>query len=350
MTRKYKAGIVGYGYMGKIRHNVINASPDLELAGICDPCIQLDNAGLGCKTYASYPEMINSDIDVVFVCTPNYYTPEIVIYSLSHGKHVFAEKPPGRTLSDIKEIIGAENAHRDTKLMFGFNHRYHPGVEQARLYVKSGDFGRILWLRGVYGKSGGENFLGSWKNDLKICGGGILLDQGIHMLDLMRYFCGDFTETKSFTSRSFWKLDVEDNAVAIMRNKDDQMAMLHSSSTLWKHTFRLEIFLEKGYLIISGLLSKTGSYGREMLTVGKRQFESESFALGNPREEIIYFDQDRSWDLEVAHFVECIKEDKKVLNSSSHDALKVMELVEQIYKDDNISYADKIKEEELKKI
>jgi len=342
MGKIYKAGIVGYGYMGKIRERVVRNNPNLELTGICDTNLSLKEAKIKCKVYKTYADLINSDIDIVFVCTPNCFTPEIIIYGLDHDKHVFAEKPPGRTFSDIRRIMEAESRAQDRKLMFGFNHRYHPGVIEARISIDSGKFGKILWARGIYGKSGGEHFAKSWKNNLNICGGGILLDQGIHMLDLMRYFCGDFEEVKGFVSHAFWKSDVEDNAFALMRTKDAQTAMLHSSSTLWKHTFRLEIFLEMGYLIVSGLLSKTGSYGREMLTIGRRQFESESFALGNPREEIIYFDQDRSWDLEVEYFVECIKGNKKVTNCSSYDALKVMELVERIYKNDNASYADKL--------
>lgn len=344
MGKIYKAGIIGYGYMGQIRERVIRNNPDLELAGICDNTLPLKESELKCKVYKTYPDLVRSDLDIVFVCTPNCYTPDIIIYSLKHGKHVFAEKPPGRSPADVKKIMEAESCCEDTKLIFGFNHRNHPGIKEAKILIESGNFGEILWLRGMYGKSGGENFATSWRNDLSICGGGILLDQGIHMVDLMRYFCGDFDEVKSFISRSFWKVDVEDNAFALMRNNKGQIAMLHSSSTLWKHTFRLEIFLERGYLIVSGLLSKTGSYGREMLTIGKRQFESESFALGNPREERIYFDQDHSWDLEVAYFVECIKENKSISSSSSYDALKAMELVELIYKNDNTSYNDESRE------
>ena len=345
MKKVYKAGIVGYGYMGQIRERVIKDNPDMELVGICDAKQSLQESEKKCSIYKDYAALIRDDVDIIFVCTPNCYTPDIIIHSLEKGKHVFAEKPPGRIAADIKRIREAELKKQDRKLMFGFNHRYHPGISEAKMLVERGDLGKILCIRGTYGKSGGEKFEQSWRNSLKIGGGGILLDQGIHMLDLMRYFCGEFNEVKGFVSNLFWKFEVEDNAFAIMKNRDNQIAMLHSSSTLWKHTFRLEIFLEKGYLIISGLLSKTGSYGREMLTIGKRQFESESFALGNPREEIIYFDQDRSWDLEVEYFLDCVKENKPITNSSSYDALKVMELVEEIYKDSNICYGDKLKEE-----
>lgn len=327
--------------MGKIRKAVIQEHPELELFGVSDtnPAVLAD-LNPACKSFINYKELVDSGADIIFVCTPNYYSPEVTIYSLNHGKHVFCEKPPGRTVSDIRNIMRAEQANPGVKLMFGFNHRFHPGIKEAKVLVDSGKFGKILSLKGVYGKSGGLNYTKSWRNNREIAGGGILLDQGIHMLDLFRFFCEDFDEVKSFINTSFWNTEVEDNAFAILRNKAGQVAVLHSSATLWKHMFRLEILLENGYLIASGLLSRTGSYGRETLTIGRRQFEDEALALGNPREELIYFDRDTSWNLEVNAFLDCIVNNKCVINSSSEDALKVMELVDKIYKNDNISYHD----------
>lgn len=335
---KLKAGIVGYGYMGKIRKRIVEENPKLELAGICDTdtSLILSDYSVKCDVYDSYQELLQSDVDVIFVCTPNSFSPEIVVNSLKEGKHVFCEKPPGRTLNDIKLMIEAEKKNPSLKLMFGFNHRYHPGIQEAKIIVETGRFGKILLLKGTYGKSGGKNYLQSWRNMKEVSGGGILLDQGIHMLDLFRFFCGDYDEIKGFLAKMYWDTDVEDNAFVLLRNKYGQMATLHSSATLWKHSFKLEIFLEDAYLIVSGLLSKTGSYGRETLTIGRRQFEDESFALGNPREEVIYFDQDLSWSMEVDKFADYIIHDKKVDNSSSYDALKVMELIDQMYRDEEI--------------
>ncbi len=338
MHKKLKAAIIGFGYMGKIRKQVIEANPQFELSGIYDTdnsCL-LSEGKKDFKIHNSYEEFLNSDTDLVFVCTPNAFSPQIVCDCLNKGKHVFCEKPPGRTLKDIKMIIEAEKKSPALKLMFGFNHRYHPGIVEAKSMVDARRFGKILFLKGVYGKSGGKNYLQSWRNNKEVAGGGILLDQGIHMLDLFRFFCGDFHEVKGFISKLFWKTNVEDNAFICLRNKPGQVATLHSSATLWKHCFRLEIFLENAYLIVSGLLSKTGSYGRETLTIGRRQFEDEAFALGNPREEIVYFDQDLSWAKEVEDFTDCILNDKKVKNSSSLDALRVMELIDKAYQDNKI--------------
>jgi predicted dehydrogenase len=336
MDRKLKAGIVGCGYMGKIRKLIVEGIPNFELVGICEtnPELLLE-AGQAYRQYVAYQDMLKTDMDAVFVCTPNCFSPQIVVDSLNSGKHVFCEKPPGRGLNDIRQMIAAERANPGCKLMFGFNHRYHPGIIQAKKIVESGRFGKILFLKGTYGKSGGRNYLQSWRNDKEVAGGGILLDQGIHMLDLFRYFCGDFDDVKGFVNRMFWQAnEIEDNAFVTLRNGTGQVAMLHSSATLWKHCFKLEIFLEGAYLIVTGLLSKTGSYGRETLTIGKRQFEDESFALGNPSEEVIYFDRDLSWNLEVEAWLDCILQNKPISNSSSLDALRVMEIIDKVYKDD----------------
>lgn len=333
MNKIKKAAIIGYGYMGEIRRRVVERNPHLALAGIYDSNPSTTAGIKDLPVFDSFEKLIDSDIDLVFVCTPNLHSPFFCVESIKRGKHVFCEKPPGRNIEDILSIIKAESDNPGIKLMFGFNHRFHPGIIKAKMLVDNGTLGKIIGIRGLYGKSGGANFSKSWRNNKGISGGGILLDQGIHMLDLFRYFCGDFNTVKCFLSNSFWRFDIEDNAFVMMQNKKMQTAFLHSSSTFWKHTFQLDIILENGYLVVEGLLSKTGSYGREKLIVGKRQFEDESSALGNPAEEINYFDRDLSWELEVEEFMRCVNEDKNVTCSSSSDALRAMEIIEQAYND-----------------
>lgn len=335
MKNKLKTGIVGYGYMGEIRRRVVENNPNLELIGICDTDKDKQRNITGCSVFDSFDQLIKESPDIIFVCTPNFYSPQICIKSMHRGIHIFCEKPPGRSLQDIKDIKETENP--EVKLMFGFNHRFHPAVIKAKVIVESARLGSIIGMRGVYGKSGGMNFPKSWRNSKQASGGGILLDQGIHMLDLFCYFCGDFNQVKCFAGNKFWKFDIEDNAYVILQNKNGQNAFLHSSATLWKHTFKLDIILEQGYLIIEGLLSKSGSYGREKLIVGRRQFEDESAALGNPSEEVTYFDRDLSWELEVEEFVRCIIDNTSVRLSSSQDALRVMEIIEKAYADAKVS-------------
>jgi len=320
--------------MGQIRHQMINMHPHLELKKICDNRpLEKNSRNKNFKLVSDPIEIIESDIDAVFICTPNHMIPELAINCLERGKHVFCEKPPGKTLDDIKLIRNAELKNPKTKLIFGFNHRYHPSVIKAKSIVDSGRLGKVVALRGLYGKSGGKNFGESWRNKFSISGGGILLDQGIHMLDLFNLFMGDFKSAKAFLSNDYWGFDVEDNAVVILKNNDNRLAVLHSSATFWKHVFQLNIILDKGYLKIEGLLSKTGSYGREKLVVGHRQFEDESQALGNPSEETIYFDKDLSWEIEVDMFAQSIIKNIPVHDSNSEDAYKAMELVHLSYKD-----------------
>jgi predicted dehydrogenase len=328
--RPLRAGIVGYGYMGEIRRRTCDTHPELELVSLCDPRLETSPSA-GVQLFPGWEAVVDDDLDVVFVCTPNNLTPDVVVRALERGRHVFCEKPPGRCLADIQRIVDAERAHPEAKLIFGFNHRHHPGVVDAKAIVDSGSLGRILTLRGLYGKSGGDGFEKSWRNNPDVGGGGILLDQGIHMLDLFRVFCGDFDEVMGMASTLHWNIPMEDNAFVLLRNPQGQMAQLHSSATQWKHTFRLEIGLEKGYLSISGLLSKTGSYGRETLVIGRRPSRGETVAVGNPREELTYYDNDTSWDFEVDHFVQSIRRNTPVEHGTSLDALRVMEIVDKVY-------------------
>lgn len=331
---RLKAGIVGYGYMGKIRHKNVLDNPHMDLVAICDPFLQ-DNELIYPGVIdrpKSWQELLEQELDLIFVCTPNNLIPTIAVAALDSGKHVFCEKPPGRSLFDIQSIHAAELRNPQAKLIFGFNHRHHPGIMDAKAIIDSGVLGEIFTMRGVYGKGAPYDYHKSWRNDPLVGGGGILLDQGIHMLDLFRFFVGDFEHILGMRETALFDIPVEDNAFVLLRTKLGQVAQLHSSATSWKHMFRLEIGCEKGYATISGLLSKTGSYGRETLVVGRRPALGERGAVGNPREETTYYDSDPSWDLEVSHFVECILSGRRVEKGTSTDALRVMEIIDELYK------------------
>ena len=323
-----RAGIIGYGYMGEIRHRSILRQATLELRGICDPAKTAND--LGVPLYGSHTELLDLGLDVVFVCTPHNVTADVVVDALERGCHVFCEKPPGRNVADVQRMVTAERQARGRKLMFGFNHRYHQSIQDAKGIIDGGSLGRLLWLRGVYGKSGGAGFEQVWRNVPEISGGGILLDQGIHMLDLFCLFCGDFQEVVGMTQTAYWDIPVEDNAFVILRNAAGQIAQLHSSATLWKHTFRLELGLERGYLVASGILSRSGSYGRETLLIGRGDGRG---SRPEPREETVYYDVDPSWDVQVEQFVRSVQEDLPVLESGSLEALRVMRIVERVYAD-----------------
>jgi len=190
--------------------------------------------------------------------------------------------------------------------------------------------GRVLNLRGVYGKSKFISFgqHSDWRAERAVAGGGILLDQGIHMVDLMRLFAGEFEEVKSFVSNDFWNHDVEDNAYVLMRAKDGAVAMLHSTATQWRHRFNLDITLAKGAITLSGILSGSKSYGAETMTVAWADGADDS---GDPREQTTRYNRDNSWRDEIAEFADAILNDALIATGSSDDALKTMHLVYRIY-------------------
>ena len=245
---KLKVGIAGYGIVGKRRHQFIDAHPSLKVTAICEQNFTnsaVELSGIAC--YNNYKELLEKEsLDILFVCLTNNIAAEVTIAALEKKLHVFCEKPPGKNVDDIRNVIEVEKKFPELKLKYGFNHRYHDSVKEALRIIQSRELGDVVNLRGVYGKSRIIPFSGGWRSKRELAGGGILLDQGIHMVDLMRLFCGEFEEIKSFISNDFWGHDVEDNAFAIMKDKKGRIAMLNSSAPQWQHKFNVEISLSNG--------------------------------------------------------------------------------------------------------
>jgi predicted dehydrogenase len=325
-----RIGLIGLGKMGRIRANEIGKRDDCVLVIGSDPAEGLHSQYPGIETHTDARAVLEADVDAVFVCTPNRFTPDLVVEALDRGRHVFAEKPPGRTLGDVQRILEAERRNPGRVLKFGFNHRYHAGIMEAKRILDSGRMGDILWMRGVYGKAGGDGFENEWRSQREYSGGGILLDQGIHMIDLFRLFGGEFEEVKSMVTTAYWNVDMEDNAFALLRGANGRIAMLHSSSTQWKHRFSLEIYTTEGFVSVNGILSSTRSYGDETITVARRQMGTGA-PMGKPREETMYFDTDPSWELELAEFMDCVYGRAGIAHGTSRDALAAMDLVHRIY-------------------
>ena len=330
MTVKLKVGIAGYGVVGKRRRDCVEKNPNLELIAVCDQVFSEDaTTSDGIRTYKSYKELLTENLDILIVCLTNDIAPEVTIAGLEAGLHVFCEKPPGRNVSDITRVINIERNKPNLKLMYGFNHRYHDSVQEALKLVHSGEMGKVINLRGVYGKAKLITFnQPDWRTQREISGGGVLLDQGIHMVDLMRLFGGEFKEVNSFISNGHWGYNVEDNAYALMRTNDGIVAMLNSSATQWRHRFHLDINLEKGSVILGGILSGTKSYGAETLTVVKADPDND---MGDPMERITRYNKDHSWATEIDQFIDCIMNNKQIINGNSDDALQTMKLVFKIY-------------------
>lgn len=325
-----KIGIAGFGKIGKIRADEIAKNNNAELIAVYDikkPAILNDNI----KFCDSYEKLLAEDIDAVFVCAFNNVLADFTSKALKAGKHVFCEKPPARTSKELKSVMKIEK-ETGLVLKYGFNHRYHYSVIEAKKLVESGSMGKLLWLRGVYGKAGSIDYHKNWRNYKKYSGGGILIDQGIHMLDLIRYFSNqNFTQINSFVTTSYWNIKAEDNAFVIMQSDKKITAMFHSSATQWKHKFLLEMCFEEGYINLDGILSNTRSYAPEKLVIGRREFEDITFAMGKPRETITWFEYDDSWKLEVDEFINAILGKSIIKNGTSKDAYETLKLVEKIY-------------------
>ncbi len=328
MKNELNVGIAGYGVVGKKRRQHIDEHPSLKMVAVCDK--RFAGSGImpdGVRYHERYDQLLNENLDVLFVCMTNDISPGVTIAGLEKGLHVFCEKPPGRDLSDIVRVIRCEQKHPGLKLKYGFNHRYHDSVKEALRLVRSGDFGRVINLRGVYGKSKIISFDSDWRTKRDLAGGGILLDQGIHMVDLMRLFGGEYSEIHSFISNAYWHHDVEDNAYALMRTAEGVVAMLHSSATQWRHRFQLDVTLERGMVILSGILTNSKSYGAETILVAS----VDEHDGGDPREITTRYNRDDSWRDEIFEFAELILHGGPVVNGSSAEAFRTMRLVYRIY-------------------
>jgi len=321
-----KVGIIGYGKMGKIRHKNMSSMEAIQVVSVYDP------ANIDTKIeIAQSPDQIikNPGIDAVFICTPNYLNKPLTIQNLQAGKHVFCEKPPAFTAKDVEEIRAIEK-ESDRILMYGFNHRHHASVKHMKKLIEEKEFGEVLWMRGRYGKSVDRAYYDNWRAKRELSGGGILIDQGIHMLDLFLYLGGNFDKVHASVSNLYWNLNVEDNVFATLENtKTGMVASLHSTMTQWRHLFSLEVFLEKGYFVLNGLKTSSNTYGDEVLAIAKNR--SNTPAATWEDEEQISYKTDNSWNSEVDEFFSAIKSNRSVKTGNSFDALKLMKIIDKIY-------------------
>lgn len=324
---KKKVGIIGFGKMGQIRLEVINKLDIFEVVSIYDPYSTKKN-----RLFVNSLDDLfdNKNIEIIFVCTPNYLNKKLTIESLKKEKHVFCEKPPGLNAKDIEDVIIAENKYKKT-LMYGFNHRHHDSIQKIKQIVDKKEFGRILWMRGRYGKSVETDFYKNWRSKKEYSGGGILIDQGIHMLDIFLYLAGDFDKIQAAVSNLYWDLDIEDNVFAMLQNSKNKIAAsLHSTMTQWRNLFSLEVFFEKGYVVLNGLNTSSKSYGEEVLNIAKNR--SLAPAAIWEEEENIHFKIDNSWEKEIIEFNKSIIKNTKPIIGNSLEALQLMKVIDEIYK------------------
>jgi predicted dehydrogenase len=323
---RVRVAVIGCGLIGRRRADIVRRSPGDELVIVAD--VDEGRASslatkIGCLATTEWQEVVaREDVEIIVVSTTNDWLAPITIAALQHGKHVLCEKPPGRNPEEARRMMEAAKGS-GRKLKIGFNHRHHAAVWKAKELFDQGSVGEPLFIHCRYGHGGRPGYEQEWRADPEVSGGGELLDQGIHAIDLFRWFLGDFTKTFGYADTWFWNMPVEDNAFALFRTAKGQVASLHASWTQWKNLFCFEVFGRDGYLIVEGL---GGSYGPERLRVGRRKMEG-----GPPEEEVLGFPgPDTSWEVEWREFVSAIRENREPL-ANGYDGWQAMRMVYAIY-------------------
>jgi len=317
--------IVGCGLIGRKRaaaltrgRVVVCADVDIvrarQLAAACPDAQAID----------SWEQAVSrSDVDVVIVATTNDALAPVARGALDAGKHVLVEKPAGRSAAEVT-VLREAAARANRRVRVGFNHRYHPAIRKARELVDSGAVGELMFLRARYGHGGRLGYEQEWRAQPAISGGGELIDQGVHLIDLARWFLGNFTSVEGLATNYFWKMPVDDNAFLTLGAAGGHIAFLHVSCTEWKNMFSMEIYGRDGKLAIDGL---GGSYGVERL-VWYRMLP----AMGPPETTMWEFPgADESWTVEFEEFVEDILLEREPAAglADAHAALAVVEAIYQ---------------------
>ncbi len=320
-----KLGIIGCGLIGRKRADAARAN-GLAVVIAADTDIARAEALAGphkAKATTDWREVIASDADMVNIAVTHDLLGPMALAAVKAGKHVLVEKPAGRRVTDVQPV--AEAARKMGKFVkVGFNHRFHPAMQKAKAIVDSGALGPMMFLRGRYGHGGRVGYEKEWRFKPEISGGGEMVDQGSHLIDLSRWFLGDLALAYAATPTFFWKAPVDDNCFIALQGAGGQIAWLHASWSEWKNIFSLEIYGRDGKLTIEGL---GGSYGVESLTYHKMLPQ-----MGPPETTRWEFPfPDNSWAAELASFLESIKTGTRPVGDIE-DALAMFEIVDQAYR------------------
>jgi len=317
--------IIGCGLIGKKRVLAMPAGAKLIVAcdmnpSRADELVKLAKHGRACTDFND--AVSDAQVEVVFIATLNSTLQPIALAAVKNGKHVLVEKPGAINVAELDEL---EVAAKKTGALVrvGYNHRYHPACLKALELFHSGALGPMMFVRGRYGQGGRIGYEKEWRADPKLSGGGELIDQGVHLIDLAGIFLGDFTTVEGHATTYFWKMPVDDNAFLNLRNASGNTAWLHVSCSEWKNLFSLEIYGRDAKLHWEGL---GGSYGVERLTYYKMLPQ-----MGPPDTTIWEFPRgDESWKIEMAEFFEDIRL-KRTPVPGLKEAKAALAVVEKIY-------------------
>lgn len=316
-------GIVGCGMIGRKRASALGAGRLVACADADVARARALAAGGEAKASGDWRDVLAlRDVEVVVVATLHDSLAEITLAAIEAGKHVLVEKPAARSSAELEPVIAAAERH-GTMVHVGFNHRYHRALRKARELVDGGALGELMFIRARYGHGGRVGYDREWRSDPAVSGGGELIDQGPHVIDLSRWFLGEFTEVEGFAHTYYWDMPVDDNGFMLLKTSRHQVAFLQVSCTEWKNLFSMEIFGCDGKLEITGL---GGSYGLERLAYYRMLPE-----MGPPETTIWEFPMaDDSWAVEMAEFYDDICLGRRPA-AGLRDAREALRVIEAIY-------------------
>jgi predicted dehydrogenase len=319
-----KVGIVGCGLIGHKRAAVLAPGELLAVADLdLGKAKELAAKYPGVQAYGQGLEVAkHPGIEAVIVATSHDQLSPIGLAALQAGKHVIVEKPAARNAEEFRPLV-QEAAKRKLALKVGYNHRFHPALLELKRRLEAPDAGELMYLRARYGHGGRIGYDKEWRANKAVSGGGELIDQGLHLIDLARLFMGDIEEASGYLPTLYWDMQVEDNAFVLLKHKGGKPSWLHATWTEWKNTFSLELQTRRLKLQVEGL---GGSYGTETLTVYTMKPE-----MGPPdMERFEYKGADESWALEWKEFCAAVAEGREP-RASGRDGLAALEAAAKIY-------------------
>jgi predicted dehydrogenase len=323
--------IVGCGLIGQKRAKALSGGRLVVCADTAqDRADRLAVTVPGCKAVTDWKLAVSDPaVRIVIISTLHDTLAEIAKGAVAAGKHVLVEKPAARRAAELAGLAEAAAAN-GSLVRVGFNHRYHRALRKAHDLVTSGALGPLMFLRARYGHGGRVGYDREWRSDPAKSGGGELIDQGPHLIDLARWFLGDFAEVDGFATTYFWDMPVDDNGFMLLKTAEKKVAFLHASCTEWKNTFSFEIYGRDGKIDINGL---GGSYGTERLTYYKMLRE-----MGPPETTTWEYPMaDNSWEMEFAEFLEDIRL-KRPPSAGIRDGVEALTIIEKIYRMSGYDY------------
>ncbi|MEH2483593.1 putative dehydrogenase [Nitrobacteraceae bacterium AZCC 2146] len=317
--------IIGCGLIGHKRAKALGGARLMVCADIAqDRADKLAATVPGCRAVTDWKDAVRDPaVSIVMIATLHDTLAEIAHGAVAAGKHVLIEKPAARNAAELAGLAEAAAAN-GCLVRVGFNHRYHRALQKAHDLVTSGALGELMFLRARYGHGGRVGYDREWRADPKKSGGGELIDQGPHLVDLARWFLGDFADVDGFAATYYWDMPVDDNGFLLLKTAEKKVAFLHASCTEWKNTFSFEIYGRDGKIDINGL---GGSYGTERLTFYKMLPQ-----MGPPETTSWEYPMaDNSWDVEFSEFVQDIRL-KRQPSAGIRDAIEALTIIEKIYR------------------